>query len=132
MAWSTYEVAVGSFEPHIYSAPSAGKARAEAWRAYTSAYPDCTFKRFLQISRVKKCSPPAVTSDGYDYVRRAYGVDPRIGQRARLVNEGPSTGLEGEVIYPGRTTAHVHIVIDGRDFAVSVHPMSIDLLGATA
>ena len=120
------EVAMHSgLSGHVYSAKSPGAARAEAWRSFTSAY-ECTFKDFLRISRVR--AVPVPKSDGYEYVRRNYGVDPKVGGRVRLVNEGPSTGLEGEVVYPGISTAHVHVLIDGRDHISHVHPLSIQLI----
>ena len=121
----TYEVTVDGFPPVIYSAASSGKARTRAWHDFNNAF-DCTFKNFLRISRVRICPPPK--DDGYDYVRRNYGVDPRIGKRVRLINEGPMTGKEGEIVYPGRSTAHVHVILDGRDFASSVHPLSIEFI----
>lgn len=39
-------------------AASRGKATAEVWRRYSSAY-DCTFKRFLTITRVARSTSPA-------------------------------------------------------------------------
>lgn len=120
-----YEVTVSGFPPAMYSAATAAQARTKAWRDFSDAY-DCTFKNFLKMSRVNAC--PVPVDDGYGYVRRNYGVDPKIGRRARLVNEGPSTGLEGEIVYPGKSTAHVHIVIDGRDHAVCAHPLNVELL----
>lgn len=124
----TYEVTVtmgSGLHASVYSAKSAAAARAEAWRNFTSAF-DCTFKDFLRISRVRGCDVPK--DDGYGYVRRNYGVDPKVGQRVRLRHEGPSTGLEGEVLYPGRSTAHVHVLLDGRDHRCIVHPDNIELL----
>lgn len=108
-----------------YSAKSPASARAAAWRDFTSAF-DCTFKDFLRISTVRAC--PVPKDDGYSYVRRNYGVDPKIGGRVRLINEGSSTGLEGEVLYPGPSTAHVHVLIDGRDHRCIVHPDNIQPL----
>lgn len=128
MRLGTYEVSVQGFPPVTYSALSPAKARTEAWRSFTSAY-DCTFKDFLRISRVRTCAAPH--ADGYDYVRRNYGVDVKIGDRVRLINEGSSSGLEGEVAYPGQSTAHVHVLIDGRDYITTVHPESIEKIAAT-
>lgn len=121
----TYEVTVtmqGGQHAATYSAKSPAAARADAWRNFTSAF-DCTFKDFLRISRVRACPVPA--DDGYSYVRRNYGVDPKIGSRVRLVNEGPMSGIEGEVLYPGPSTAHVHVLLDGRKDRSIVHPSNI-------
>lgn len=120
-----YAVTVDNFPPVVYSAETAAKARAEAWRDFTSAY-ECKFKDFLRISRVRLC--PVPRDDGYEYVRRNYNVSPKVGQRVRLINEGPSTGLEGEVLYPGKSTAHVHVMLDGRKHSSIVHPLSVELL----
>lgn len=126
-AWRTFDVTVHGFPAIPYSAPTRGKAIAAAFRDYGVLDDRITFGGFMKIARarVRKESP---TPDGYDYVRRAYGVSPCIGQRCRLRDEGPSTGLEGEVVYPGRSTVHVHVVIDGRDYAVMVHPTNVELL----
>lgn len=126
--WRTYAVTVDGFEqPMTVSAPTASKARYDKWLDFTDVN-GCTFKEFLKISHVRTCDAPPRESDGYGYVRRAYSVDPTIGQRVRLRNEGRSSGLEGEVVYPGPSTAHVHVAIDGRDHAVPVHPMNVELL----
>ncbi len=121
----TYAVKVDGFPAVTFSATSPAQARTEAWRHFTGAY-DCTFKDFLRISKVYRCAVPE--DDGYGCVRRHYGVDPKIGGRVRLINEGPSTGLEGEIVYPGQSTAHVHVVIDGRKHAVCVHPLNIEFV----
>lgn len=121
----TFSVTVDGWPPFVMGGASHGAVRASAY----SSYAECrqvTFKDFLRIVRVRRC--PVPDNDGYDYVRRAYGVDPKVGQRCRLVNEGPSTGEVGEIIYPGLTTASIHVIVDGRTFAVRVHPMNVELL----
>lgn len=119
-----FEITVNNFPPVYKSAETPGKARAAVWRDYTDAF-ECTFKEFLSISKVRSCSVPA--KDGYDYVRRAYGLDVKIGQRIRLKDEGPSTGMEGVVVYPGESTAHVHVKLDDRNDISHVHPSSITI-----
>lgn len=124
----TYSVTVEGFPSVVYSARSPAKARSKAWQHYSSAF-DCSFKNFLRISRVRSCGVPA--DDGYAYVRRTYGVDPKVGDRVRLVNEGQASGQEGEVVYPGQSTAHVHVLLDGREHVSIVHPMSIEFVTPT-
>ncbi|WP_189438709.1 hypothetical protein [Pseudovibrio japonicus] len=118
----TYGVTVSGFPEAVYSALTPAKARVQAWYEYTSAF-ECTFKEFLKISTLRRCDVPE--KDGYGYVRRSYGVDPKIGGRVRLINEGSSSGCEGEVAYPGSSTAHVRVLLDGRDSSVWVHPNNI-------
>lgn len=128
MIWRTYSIIVEGYDPFTLSARSRSKARYDAFQRFREPYPDVTFGEFARRCRVLSCRVPA--DDGYGYVRRSYGVDPRVGDRVRLVNEGPSSGQEGIVIYPGRSTAHIHVVVDGRDFAVSVHPLNIESVAA--
>lgn len=121
MAFPMYEVTVEGFPPVLYAAATPAKARTRAWHAYTSAY-ECSFRDFLKISTLRRCGIPE--DDGY--VRRNYGIDVRIGQRVRLKEEGRLSRQCGEVIYPGRSTAHVHVVLDGDDHPVIVHPANVD------
>lgn len=125
-----FEVTVdmcGRDVPATYSALTASKAMYQAFLDYSECW-QCTFQAFLKIAKVRSINPSHVP-DGYDYVRRAYGLNPRIGQRCRLKDEGESSGLVGEIVHPGSTsTAHVHVVLDGRDYAVCVHPSSVELL----
>lgn len=121
----TYEVLVEGYGGKVLQASTPAKARAEAWRDFTSAY-ECSFKQFLGMSTVRRCNLPA--KDGYDYVRRQYGVDVKVGRRVRLVNEGSYSGREGEVLYPGESTAHVHVLLDGEQHRSHVHPSSIEFV----
>ncbi len=110
------------------SARSRGQAIYQRLQAFRDAYQDCTWIEFKAMVTCRMAAlPPA--NDGYDYVRRNYGVNPRIGQRARLINEGADNGKEGVVAYPGRSTAHVHIIFDDLEFALHAHPHSVKLLG---
>jgi hypothetical protein len=123
--WRCYEVTVEGFPSFVLPAPSRSKAMAESWRRYNDG-PDISFRDFLKVARARLVPTPR--DDGYEYVRRVYGVNPRIGQRVRLQHEGPSSGLEGVVVYPGPSTAYVKVVLDGRDFPVNVHPDNVELL----
>ena len=48
-----WECIVNGHAPVTILAASRGKARAKAWRSYTNAF-NCTFKRFIQISTVRR------------------------------------------------------------------------------
>lgn len=125
-AWKIYEVEVSGYGTAIHTGKSSGQARAEAFRS--DAFSHLTFRQFLGISRVRRVRTP-LTDDGYGYVRRAYDVSPHIGQRVRLQNEGSYwNGRLGTVIYPGPSTAHVRVVMDGESIPVSVHPLNVVLL----
>lgn len=127
MSIRMFDVTVRGYPPHPISARSRGKALYQCFLLLGECWPDLKFGAFLKIATARsRATPPA--DDGYDYIRRNYSVDPKIGHRVRLKDEGPSTGLEGEIIYPGPSTAHVHVVIDGRAHAVLVHPLSVVLL----
>lgn len=121
----TYAVTVDGFGDKIYTAVTPGKARAEAWRDFTSAF-ECTFREFLNISAVRRCGAPA--DDGYAYVRRNYGVPVKVGQTVKIINEGRISGTTGVVVYPGESTAYVHVACDGYDGPLRVHPMSIEII----
>lgn len=127
-----YDVTIdfrGETHTETFVATSPGKARARCWHSLAGAgFDDLTFKEFLKcVRRVRQCHQPS--SDGYDYIKRAYDKDFKVGDRVRLnEGEGSSRGLEGVVVYPGRSTAHVHVLIDGRDHAVTVHPFGVDVI----
>jgi hypothetical protein len=56
----TYEVSVIGYPSAPYSAKSAGRARAIAWREYSECR-NCTFKDFMRISAVRRIpNPPGV------------------------------------------------------------------------
>lgn len=120
---NTYSVKVEGFEGSLeVAAASRSKARYEAWRSFTDAW-DITFARFQKIARVRvaRLDPRA----GYDYVNRAYSVDMWAGRRVEIINEGSISGRQGTVVYPGRSTAHVKVLLDGDTDPVIVHPISV-------
>ena len=125
MTWKAYKVELDGHEAYVGTAASRAKMRVNAFHSYREMYQCEKFGSFMRRIRITVCETPA--NDGYGYVRRNYGVDPKVGQRVTLINEGSSSGQGGFVIYPGRSTASVHVVIDGRDFAVRVHPTNVDL-----
>ena len=103
------------------------KARYDAYLSFTDTY-EWSFKDFLKASTIRRVDIPA--SSGYEYVKRAYGVDARTGRRVRLRNEGSHSGTEGVIVYPGNSTAHIHLIPDGEIYTVHVHPDNIEFLDA--
>ncbi len=60
---------------------------------------------------------------GYEYVRRAYGVSPTIGDRVRH----QVTGESGTIRREDRSQAHyVMVLFDGKKFALPCHPTELD------
>lgn len=49
-----YVVAVDGYADHTYYAASPSKARAQAWRAFLNAAPNCTFHDFLVRSSIRR------------------------------------------------------------------------------
>jgi len=126
LGWKLYEVTI-SWGPHtateVRSAPTRGKAIYQAYLSFSDAW-DCTFRQFLKLVRVRRV--PSVADDGYGYVRRAYGFDPKIGATVELINEGDWTGKRGEIVHPGKsTTAHVHVAFPGIGHALICHPHNV-------
>lgn len=65
--------------------------------------------------------PPA--RPPYDYVRRAYGVDPKVGARVRHT----VTGEAGTIAREDQCAGHyVQVRFDGENFAASCHPTELD------
>jgi hypothetical protein len=102
---------------------------AAVYDAFLDTDLNCTFGDYLKAYKPRARLAGAYPApDGYDYVRRAYGVDPRIGQRVRLCNEASLSGKEGVVLYPGTSSAYVHVLLDGEKSASHVHPSNVTLL----
>lgn len=129
-SWKLYEVTVaidGYSSTETHSARSRSAAIYQAYLGYSDAW-GTTFRRFLDIARVRRVQTCA--DDGYGYVRRAYGVDPKIGDTVELLNEGDWSGRRGQIVHPGsRSTAHVHVAFEGIDYALRCHPNNIRILG---
>ena len=116
---------VNGYGSEVYTAPTASKALYEAYLSHE--FSRFGFGQFMRIARARRCDAPSV--DGYDYIRRAYGVSPTVGQRCRLRNEGKDwEGKEGTVLYPGRSTAHVRIIMDDMKNPIIVHPLNVELM----
>ena len=58
----------------------------------------------------------------YAYVRRAYGVNPGIGQRVRHTE----TGRLGTIAKPHGDTQYVRVRFDGDERIMNAHPTSLD------
>ena len=129
VGWKLYEVTVaydGYSATSTYSAASRSRAVYQAFLDYSDAW-TITFRWFLGVARVRRVQIAA--DDGYSYVRRAYGVDPKIGATVELVNEGTWSGRRGEIVHPGsRSTAYVHVAFPGIKHALSCHPSSVRIL----
>lgn len=60
---------------------------------------------------------------GYDYVRRAYGVDPKVGARVRHTE----TGNFGVIARARLGEGHrVQVRFDGSRYALPCHPAALD------
>lgn len=52
----------------------------------------------------------------YDYIRRVYGVDPRVGQRITM------DGKPGVIIRPQGDPQYLRIRLDGQKYGWDTHP----------
>lgn len=52
----------------------------------------------------------------YDYIRRTYNVDPKVGQRITM------DGKPGTIIKPRGDPQHLNVRFDGTRHGVPVHP----------
>lgn len=97
-----YAVSVNGFPVFMFYAATASKARAEAWRQYTCAYNDCTFKNFLRISSIR---------------REDTNLPPRFGERVTVC------GLQAFVV---RDDGHyINFVRPGQDTILLAHPNDV-------
>lgn len=124
--WSLFEVTVEGYDPFTVSARNRGAALYNKWIDFSDVWPDCTFRHWLNLARVRRSSH-AIGPDPYDYVRRNYDRDIRHGTRVTITGEGRDLeGRAGTVVHPGRTsTAYAHVVLDGDDHAIIIHPLSV-------
>jgi hypothetical protein len=85
-----------------------------------------TFRSWIEMARVRRIRT-APLGDPYEYVRRTYDRDLMHGTRVTITGEGRDLeGRAGTVIHSGRdSTAYAHVVLDGTDYAVIVHPLSV-------
>lgn len=124
--WRLFDVSVEGYDAFTVAARTRGAALYDRWRDFREVWPDCTFRRWLDVARVRGTAR-AIGPDPYDYVRRNYDRDIRHGTRVTITGEGRDLeGRAGTVIHPGRTsTSYAHVVLDGDDHAIIVHPYSV-------
>ena len=61
----------------------------------------------------------------YDYVRRAYGVDPKVGQRVKH----KVTGTSGVIVREDKSQSHyIKVRFDEYKHAMPCHPTELDYL----
>ena len=126
MTLQLYEVTVPGYGSAHFYAESPAAAKAAAY--HNDAFSHLTFCDFLKLEPSARLSA-VPTPDGYDYVRRRYELDIRVGDRVRIKNEGPRwNGREGVVLYPGPHTAHVRALMDEAGYPSWIHPRSIDVM----
>ena len=130
-AWPLFEVTVQPYGSSVIAARSRSAAVYARFLDYTDAF-DCTFREFLRVVSVRRAGPTRPVGDPYAYVRRNYGVDLDHGTRVTITGEGPELeGRPGTVIHPGRDhTAYAHVVLDGDDHSIAVHPFSVVVVPA--
>lgn len=126
--WPIFEVRVDGYTPIVYTGRTQAKAYYRAYQDYSEHY-RCSFWEWLTRSSIRRLDRPP-TCDGYDGVRDQYGVDPTIGERRVLINEGRNNGRGVVVLYPNRThTSMIHCAYDGEDRAMIVHPRNAVTIG---
>lgn len=111
----------GDCDPAYGCSPAAAKA--EVWRR--GVFSDMSFRDFLTHLKPKVRLAEAPKQDGYSYVRRAYGLDVKVGQRVLINDEPHLRDAPGIVLYPGRSTAHVSVLLDDGEWLTHVHPASV-------
>ncbi|BCI69977.1 hypothetical protein SPKIRA_08070 [Sphingomonas paucimobilis] len=129
--WPLFEVTVQPYGSSVIAARSRSAAVYARFLDYTDAF-DCTFRDFLRLASVRRAGPTRPVGDPYAYVRRNYGVALDHGTRVTITGEGRELeDRAGTVIHPGRDhTAYAHVVLDGDDHPITVHPFSVVVLPA--
>lgn len=127
--WPLFEVTVRGFPPHTVAARSRSAASYQSFLSFTDVY-ECKFRDWLRMTTVRKMAAAPV--DSYAYVRRNYDRDLRHGTRVTITGEGADLeGRAGTVIHPGReSTSYAHVVLDGDDYSIIVHPLSTIVTGS--
>lgn len=127
--WPLFEVTFDG-RSNTVAARSRGAARYLSFLSISDVWADLTFGRWVALISICKVAGLPPGCDPYAYVRRNYGRDLRHGTRVAIRNEGPDLeGKTGTVIHPGRdSTAYAHVVVDGTERAIIVHPYSVEVL----
>lgn len=100
----TYSVSVDGYTSVLYSARSASKARAQAWRDFSDMY-TASFRDFLGRSSVVHVADP-----------------PGVHRRVAVAGE-PATTVIGQ-------GHHVRYMLDGSDAVLLAHPSEVVYLEA--
>lgn len=58
----------------------------------------------------------------YEYVKQYYGVPVEVGQRVTMKDSGKIGTVKGKRTYD----QYVHVVFDGQNFDVPVHPLDLE------
>lgn len=123
--WRTYAVSLFNRPAVTIAARSRSAARWEAISQTRDCW-DFDVRDALRSARVTPCDGPEV--DGYDYVRRAYGVPVRLGAQVRDLTPGGRADV-GSVVYPNKTsTAYIHAAFPGCRDALIFHPNEVEFL----
>lgn len=131
-AWPIFRVQVYGYELHAEHFTAATKSAANwaafsAWREFRQGW---SFHDWLVEASISRLTPSEVErllrlGDGYQYVRSAYGVSPKIGGVYALRNEGPNSGREVVVDWPGLHTSMIRCHYLGERRPMIVHPLNI-------
>ena len=115
--WKLWRVHVPGFDPGLYTGLDADSVLRSAYNFSLVADNSRTLDEFREVARVIPFEEYP-NPDGYEYIRKHYGLDVRIGQ---LV--GTRDGRSGFVTYPGASSAYVLVgAVDGSEWPMRFHP----------
>ena len=123
--WKLYSVSIPGFGREIVHALSKQAALREARNC--EAFCSMTLTQFRQIAIAYLIREP-LAEDGYEYIRRQYGVEVRVHRRCWVKDtKSPHYGKIGSVLYAGRSANRVRIVVEGNDNPLHFHPTEIGM-----
>ena len=128
--WKLYSVSVPGFGRVIIHALSKQAALREARNC--EAFGSMPLARFRQIANAYRLTEP-LGNDGYEYIRSQYNLDIRVMRRCWVQDQNSTHfGKSGTVLYLGRSTGHVRVVLDDTDVPLTFHPMHLSLTPPSA